>query len=142
LLFLWGNASMNAKPDRIFVEGIEFYAYHGVSAEEQRLGHRFTADVSLWLDLRPAALDDDLGKTVDYGLVAQTLVDEACRTPCRLVETLAERLAQRLLALSGCTRVRLRVAKLNPPMPTPAHLAGVEIERCRPAYGVGDADGS
>lgn len=133
---------MSADTDRVFVEGIEFYAYHGVSAEEQRVGHRFTADASLWLDLRPAALDDDLGKTVDYGLVALTIVDEACRTPYRLVETLAERLAQRLLALGGCTRVRLRVAKVNPPMPTPARLAGVEIERCRPSDGADGATGS
>ncbi|MCX6358946.1 MAG: dihydroneopterin aldolase [Armatimonadetes bacterium] len=133
---------MSAEPDRVFVEGIEFYAYHGVSAEERRVGHRFTADVSLWLDVRPAALDDDLAKTVDYGLVAQTLVDEACRTPYRLVETLTERLAQQLLKLDGCNRVRLRVAKLNPPMPTPARLAGVEIERCRPAGGAGGADRS
>ena len=123
---------MDANGDRLYVEGIEFYGYHGVSAEERRVGHRFRVDVSLWLDLQPAGATDDLRLTHDYSRVADLIVEAGRGGPYRLLETLAEQMSQRLLHATGCARVRLRVAKLNPPMVVHATVAGVEIERHRP----------
>ena len=37
--------------DRIILEGMEFYAYHGAMPEENRLGQRFVVDLILTLDL-------------------------------------------------------------------------------------------
>ena len=52
--------------DKVFFHEMMFYAYHGVYPEESRLGQRFTVDLELGLDLRPAAESDDLAKTVNY----------------------------------------------------------------------------
>ena len=47
--------------DEILLEGMRFYAYHGVNPEERALGQRFTVDVVLAVDLRRAGRSDDLG---------------------------------------------------------------------------------
>ena len=52
--------------DKIYVNGMKFYGYHGVFPEEQKLGQRFNVDVMLTLDLSKAGLSDDLDATVNY----------------------------------------------------------------------------
>ncbi len=70
-----------------------FQGRHGVLEREQRETQPFEVDVELVLNLQPAAVEDDLTKTVDYGVVF-----DACRqivesTSFRLLETLAEAIA-------------------------------------------------
>ena len=52
--------------DRILLNGMTFYGYHGVRPEEKELGQRFVVDVEMELDLRAAGTSDDLTDTVDY----------------------------------------------------------------------------
>jgi dihydroneopterin aldolase len=52
--------------DRVFVQGIQFYGYHGVAEEERRQGQRFLVDVELSMDLRPAGGSDELSASIDY----------------------------------------------------------------------------
>ena len=40
--------------DKIILKGMEFYAYHGVMKEEQRLGQRFIVDITMILSLQEA----------------------------------------------------------------------------------------
>src|SRR6266542_5021892 len=104
--------------DRIRVEGIEFHGYHGVSSEERAVGHRFRVDVELELDLRPAALADSVERTVDYAEVAKLVVEIGGGPSVHLVETLAERLASRILErFPAVDAVEVRAAKLAPPSP-------------------------
>jgi hypothetical protein len=44
-----------AAVDEVFLEGLRFYAYHGVNPEEKAQGQRFTVDVALRTDLRGRA---------------------------------------------------------------------------------------
>ncbi len=118
--------------DTIFFKGMTFYGYHGVYPEETRLGQRFVVDLELGLDLAPAARTDDLNQTVDYGRVYQVVRELVEGKPCRLVETLAERIADALLAGFPVEEVRVRVTKPNPPIPGHYDAVGVEIRRSRP----------
>ncbi len=78
--------------DKIFFNKMAFYAYHGAFSEENRLGQRFYVDLELGLDFTAAGRSDDLGKTVDYGKVYETvnLVEKPVHA---LLETLAENIA-------------------------------------------------
>ena len=51
--------------DRIVLEGMVFYGYHGVSPAEQELGQRFVVDLEAHRDLRAAGLSDDPGLAHD-----------------------------------------------------------------------------
>ena len=55
--------------DYIRLENMIFYGRHGVLAEENRLGQKFSVDIKMFLDLRTASSNDDLTSSVDYSLV-------------------------------------------------------------------------
>ncbi len=88
-------------------------------------------DAQLSLDLSPAAASDDLRTTVDYGVVAARIVEVCTKERVNLLERLAGRLAQMLLAEFPCEEVRVRVRKLTPPMQGLQGTPGVEISRRR-----------
>ena len=118
--------------DRITVTGIQCYGYHGVLAAERELGHRFLVDVALSLDLQRAAVSDDLSDTVDYGLVCRTVRGVVEGEPCRLIETVAERIAAAVLDAYPVEAVVVRVSKPSVPIPDAFFReAAVEITRKR-----------
>jgi dihydroneopterin aldolase len=83
--------------DRISLSNMRFEGRHGVLAEEQATAQPFEVDIELHLDLAPAGLADDLTKTADYREAF-----DICRAviegpTCQLLETLAEKIAARLL---------------------------------------------
>ena len=83
------------------------------------------------LDLAAAAASDDLRATVDYGLIAARIVEVSTKERVNLLERLAGRLAQMLLAEFLCDEVRVRVRKLTPPMEGLQGIPGVELTRRR-----------
>jgi dihydroneopterin aldolase len=117
--------------DRIVLEGIQFYGYHGVPAEEQVVGHRFAVDLEVACDLREAGHRDDVALTIDYGELAGQVVSIGRERRFRLIEALAEAIAAKVLEHARADRVRVRVRKLLPPIDGVVAAAAVEIERSR-----------
>lgn len=74
-------------------------------------------DLTLGWDIRPAAQNDELEKALDYAKVAATIDQFAAEACFELVETFAERLAQRLMSEFGIVWLRLR-------SPSPASMHG------------------
>jgi dihydroneopterin aldolase len=115
--------------DKIFFNGMRFYAYHGVYPEENRLGQRFVVDLEIGLDLAPAGRNDDLAQTVNYAEVYEAVRLEVEEKQVRLLETLAENIAGMLLERFSLEEVRVRVTKPDPPIPGHYDAVGVEIVR-------------
>lgn len=113
--------------DKIYLQRMEFFAYHGVYPEENRLGQSFLVDVELAVDLAPAGQSDDLSLTVNYAEAYGRIRDLVEGRPCRLIEAVAEAIASDLLQhYSGIREAVVRVTKPRPPFP--AHLDGVAVE--------------
>jgi dihydroneopterin aldolase len=117
--------------DKVFLYDVRFYGHHGVSAAEQTMGAWFSVDVELALDLRPAALSDDIGATVDYGRVARRIVEIGAGEPVHLLERLAGRIAEALLGEWPTRQVRVQVRKLTAPLGGLIGTPGVELTRTR-----------
>lgn len=100
--------------DRIILEGMVFFGYHGTRPEENSLGQPFVVDVALELDLRAAGEADELAATVDYSAVhaaARAIVEGP---PLKLTEAVAERIAAAVLAEQPLVEaVEVRVRKPN-----------------------------
>ncbi len=118
--------------DRIVLHDMVFMGRHGVLEHEQREAQPFHVDVELELDLQPAGIDDDLTRTVDYGIVFETCRSIVESTSFRLIEALAEAIAHELLADFPISDVTVRVRKPNAPIDGTLAYAGVEIQRSRP----------
>jgi dihydroneopterin aldolase len=117
--------------DRITIEGLEFYGYHGDLPEERVLGQRYRVDVVLMIDCRPVGASDRIEDTIDYGAVAKRIDEIGRGEPFHLIEALAERMASVLLQEFSPERVRIRVSKPLPPIPLTVDSVSVEIERSR-----------
>jgi dihydroneopterin aldolase len=115
--------------DRVLIEGLTFFGYHGVRPEEQRLGQKFRVDVELTLDLARAAASDRVTETVNYEEICREVLDVGKGPRCNLVETLAERIAAALLKRFPVQEVLVRVRKTSPPFDGTLTAVGVEIRR-------------
>jgi len=117
--------------DRITLTGITGYGYHGVFPSERRQGQPFVVDLSCELDLSAAAAADNLGQTIDYGQLAQAVVDDVERDPLNLIEALAARIARTCLGHPAVQRVAVTVHKPQAPMPVAVTDVAVSLTRSR-----------
>jgi len=117
--------------DAIHLRGLEFFAYHGVLAEEKALGQRFIIDLDLFLSLRSAGVSDCVEDTVNYAEVYAAVRHCVMNEPSNLLEHLAEQIAAAVLSGFNCDAVRVEVHKPQAPIPAVFHDVSVEIWRER-----------
>src|SRR5215218_5569779 len=122
-----------AGTDEILLEGMRFYAYHGVNPEERTLGQRFMVDVVLAVDLRRPGQTDDLADTVSYSAVYKVVRGIVEGEPRNLIEAVAEEIAAAvLMRFHHVARVTVTVRKPEVPMKgSLLDAAGVRIMRSR-----------
>jgi 7,8-dihydroneopterin aldolase/epimerase/oxygenase len=122
-----------ASTDRIRLTGLRAHGRHGVYDFERVKGQDFVVDVTLELDLGPAAASDDVADTVHYGDLADRLVAIVTGPPVALIETLAARLAAACL---DDVRVCAATVTVHKPRAPIAHMftdVAVTLRRSRGA---------
>ncbi|MGI5874710.1 MAG: dihydroneopterin aldolase [Bacillota bacterium] len=118
--------------DKIYLDQLEFFAYHGVFDHEKRDGQTFFVSAVLELDLTAAGESDDLETTVNYGEVYDLIADVTLNRRFDLIEKLALTLIEELLAaFPPLTAVTIRVDKPKAPGTTCKFPAAVELRRER-----------
>jgi dihydroneopterin aldolase len=117
--------------DRIEIKGVEVLARHGVLEKEMTDAQVFLVDLTVYLDLAPAAGSDELVDTVDYGRLAEETHDLVQSESHRLIETVAERVAGRVLEEPAVERVVVTVHKPEAPIPVKVGDVAVTVDRSR-----------
>jgi dihydroneopterin aldolase len=112
--------------DIIKLSNIVFYAHHGYYKAERELGQRFELDIEVECDLRQAADTDDLKNTIDYRKVYLLAKNAFENYKFKLLETVAERIAEEILNSYDVMTVLIRVRK--PHVPLKGFLDHIEIE--------------
>ncbi len=116
--------------DRVFVQGLEVYCVIGLQPWERQVMQKVRIDLTMAADTRSAAAHDDPALALDYKAVSKRVQQLVEGSSFLLVETLAERIAEAILAdFSAAASVSVRVAK--PGAVRFAEAVGVEIERRR-----------
>ncbi|WP_105994625.1 dihydroneopterin aldolase [Staphylococcus simulans] len=116
--------------DRIFLNGMRFYGYHGVLAAENEIGQIFVVDVELKTDLTAAGESDDVMDTVNYAEVYNDVKSVMEGEPKKLLEHLAALIAKRINShYNRVLETKVRITKETPPIP--GHYDGVGIEITR-----------
>ncbi|KGX90060.1 dienelactone hydrolase [Pontibacillus halophilus JSM 076056 = DSM 19796] len=120
--------------DKIYMNQLSFYGYHGLFPEENKLGQRFKVDLELHLDLRDAGQEDDMSKSINYADIynkTQRIVEGEAKN---LVEAVAEDIASTLLrSFSRLQACRVKVIKPDPPIPGNYESVAIEVFREREA---------
>lgn len=102
--------------NRVVLEGLEFYAKHGVYESEAVLGSRFVVDAELYYPF--VGLPDDLDAAVSYADVFELIRDEVTTKRHQLIEVVADRVARRILQEQPkLEKVMVRVHKPFAPLP-------------------------
>lgn len=116
--------------DKIKIRDLEIYARHGVYPEETALGQKFLVSLTLETDIRQAGLFDDLSASVDYGRVAHDTERFLTEHTYRLLEAVAEHLAEKLLLTYPQVRkITVEIKKPWAPVLLPLDTVSVEITR-------------
>jgi dihydroneopterin aldolase/2-amino-4-hydroxy-6-hydroxymethyldihydropteridine diphosphokinase len=116
--------------DRIKIKRLEVFANHGAMPEENVLGQKFLISAELFCDVRKAGQTDDLNETINYALVAGFMKQETEKHTFRLIERLAEHLAQKiLLQFPLVENVIIEVEKPWAPILLPLETVSVTITR-------------
>ena len=102
--------------DRIHLKGMVFYGHHGVTPEEQALGQRIEVELEVEADLETAALEDDPQQTIDYGDLYRITREVVEGDPVRLLETIAQRVADRVQDEYDVGAVWVKVMKPGAPI--------------------------
>ncbi len=116
--------------DRILLEGMSFQGRHGVRPEERERPQEFKVDIEVDCDLSQPGKTDRVEDTVDYRqlrAIAKEVIEGESQ---KLMETLAARIADRVLQLARVAGVSVRIAK-RPESMQPIDAAAIRINRTR-----------
>ena len=116
--------------DAISLKGIWGFGYHGVFDHEAKNGQDFFVDLEIHLDLSKASRSDSLEDTIDYGELADVVVEEITGERVQLIERLAGRIADRIKAgHPEISKISVTVHKPKAPISAQATDISVTITR-------------
>lgn len=118
--------------DKILMQNLGFYGYHGLLKEESILGQKFFLDIELDVDTKEAGLTDDMTKSVSYADVYEVVKDIVVNKRFNLLESLAENIAKEVLNKFDLVKgIMVRVKKPEAPVNGIYDYFGVEIRRTK-----------
>lgn len=118
--------------DKIIMNHMGFYGFHGVLEEEKAIGQKFFVDVELSLDLRSAGETDLVENTISYADVYDDVKYFVESARYNLIEALGENICNMILAkYPEVQEAMVRIKKPEAPVRGIFDYFGVEIRRNR-----------
>jgi dihydroneopterin aldolase len=105
------NTHTDYAGDAIRIEQLEVFAHVGVPDDERSSPQRLTFNVTFWPQRQARELDDEIGRTVNYAAVCAETKNFVLARSDRLIETLADALAIRLLEVFEIQRITIELRK-------------------------------
>lgn len=112
--------------DKIIIKELEVDTHIGVTAEEQTQAQRVLITVVLERDLSTAGRTDQESATTPYDVVAHLIRKVVTERPRKLVEAIADEVADAILTRRLAERVTVEVKKFSVPR---TQFVAVEITR-------------
>jgi 7,8-dihydroneopterin aldolase/epimerase/oxygenase len=113
--------------DTIFLEQVKVETKLGVPEWERMVAQTVILDIEICYDLSKSCKSDAIADTIDYGAVVRRIRETLAENSFKLVEALAEHVAQLILKEFEAKHVKVKVAK--PAILPGLKALGVEIER-------------
>ena len=112
----------------ISLQDVRFYAFHGVYAEERKVGTWYLIDLEVEYNTTRAAVSDDLRDTLNYESLYQICRREM-RVPTDLLENVVERIGLGIRYLTpGIKSLDIRLRKQYPPLGGAVGASAVRTE--------------
>lgn len=113
--------------NKIVIEGLRLYAFHGVMEQERTIGTYFIVDAEITIDFSVAITTDKLCGTISYADIFEIIKKEMA-IPSKLIEHVGGRIVTAIIKrFPNVSEVKLKILKENPPMGAECRGAGIEI---------------
>jgi dihydroneopterin aldolase len=106
---------MSDEADCIHIEQLEVLGRVGVAENERAEAQRLVINVTAWPRQSFAALRDEISATANYSIMAGEITTIVENAVCKLIETLANNIAQQLLERFSIAKIRVEVRKFVVP---------------------------
>lgn len=115
--------------DYILLNKMTFFALHGVSEQERKVGNTFIVDLKIGGNFSVACNSDNIEDAINYASIYEE-VKQVMGIPCNLLEYLAEKISMKLKhEFPQIQSVEIKVTKINPPIEGQIESASVIIIR-------------
>ena len=115
----------------IKVENIRVFANHGCLKEETAIGSDYRVDIEVKANLKTSSKTDELKDTVDYVFLNKVVREEMAK-PSKLLETVAQRIIDRILNEDNLVlKVIVSVSKINPPIGGDVEMVTIKLSEKR-----------
>ena len=115
----------------IYLKNVRCYCFHGCLKEESIIGSEYL--VNLWAKgaLGKASLTDKIDDAIDYVFLNKVIVEEMS-IPSKLLETVAERILNRVLNEDNrIQKIIVSVSKICPPINGDVESVAVKLSKKR-----------
>ena len=102
--------------NKIRLNNVQIYAYHGLLPEEKQLGQKFQVDVELSADLNKACITDNIADTVNYEKILEIINLTFKDLNKNLIESIADGIAEKILLLDKVIDVLIKIRKPSVPL--------------------------
>ena len=114
--------------NKILVEGIQLYAFHGCLEEESKIGSDYIVDVEITTNFMESTASDELSDTIDYVEINE-IVENEMKIRSKLIEHVAWRILEKIKAkYTSIINLKVKVTKLAPPINGNVDKVAVIIE--------------
>lgn len=118
--------------DKIYINDLKVFAYHGVNPEEKEDGQNFYLDLEISLDISKACKTDDLNDTVSYAKIIKTVIRVMTAEKYDLLEHTAQVVADAIFAeYEKVEAIKIKLKKPEAPIKADFGYVAVELERTR-----------
>jgi dihydroneopterin aldolase len=115
---------------KVSLNGIRFFSYHGFYPEEQILGTEFIVDIETELEVFDSG-SDDLSNTVNYERLLHIATEEMS-IPRKLIETVAHSILERIRhEFLPVQIIRVVIRKMHPPLGVQINNSSIELSFSR-----------
>jgi len=115
--------------DKILLQNMMFYGFHGVYEYEREQGQKFYVDVEMHADLESASKTDNLTETIDYSAIYNQIKEIMENHRFQLLEAVGAHIAEEILRITIATDVIIRIRKPGVIISGPLDYVQVEINR-------------
>ncbi|MBR3954574.1 MAG: dihydroneopterin aldolase [Clostridia bacterium] len=118
--------------DKIIINNLHIFAYHGVNPEEKENGQNFYLDIVCTADLGAPGQTDNLNDTVNYAKIVKAVTKVFTENKYDLIERAAQVVADCVLEqFEKVQTVKVTLRKPEAPVKADFGFVAVEIERSR-----------
>lgn len=111
---------------KVALEGVRFYAYHGFYPEEQKVGNNFLVDIETEMFVGEN-ISDDLSTTLNYETLYR-IAEKHMDVPVKLLETVAHHILKEIvLKFPEVEQIKVGIRKLNLPVKGEVKSSLVEL---------------